>query len=77
VTKLLVVEDDIMNLELILEILKAEGFTVHYAMDGIEAIDMAKKMLHDLILMDIGLPRMDSIEATKKLRLCPTIKKCQ
>ena len=42
-TKLLVVEDDLMNLELICEMLKAGGFTVHHAMDGMEAIDMAKK----------------------------------
>jgi CheY-like chemotaxis protein len=67
-TKILVVEDDIMNLKLICEILKAEGFTVHYAMDGIEAIDMAKKMLYDLILMDIELPRMDGIEATRIIK---------
>ncbi|MDO8725305.1 MAG: response regulator [Candidatus Methanoperedens sp.] len=67
-TRLLVVEDDLMNLNLICEILKAEGFTVHYAMDGIEAIDMAKKMLYDLILMDIELPRMDGIEATRIIK---------
>jgi CheY-like chemotaxis protein len=67
-TKLLVVEDDIMNLELIVEILIAEGFTVYHARDGMEAIDMAKKMLYDLILMDIELPRMDGIEATRIIK---------
>jgi len=66
--EVLVVEDDLMNLKLICEILKAEGFTVHYAMDGIEAIDMAKKMLYDLILMDIELPRMDGVEATRIIK---------
>lgn len=74
-TKILVVEDDIMNLQLILEILKAKGFTVHYAMDGIEAIDMAKKMLYDLILMDIELPRMDGIEATMIIKNMSNYKK--
>jgi two-component system cell cycle response regulator/two-component system cell cycle response regulator DivK len=67
-TKLLVVEDELMNLELICEILKAEGFIVHYAMDGIEAIEMVKKMLYDLILMDIELPGMDGIEATRIIK---------
>ncbi len=66
--EVLVVEDDIMNLKLIWEILKAEGYTVHYAMNGVEAIDMAKKMLYDLILMDIRLPRMDGIEATRIIK---------
>jgi len=67
-TNILVVEDDLLNLKLICEILKAEGFIVHYAKDGIEAIDMAKKKLYDLILMDIELPRMDGIEATKIIK---------
>jgi CheY-like chemotaxis protein len=74
-TNVLVVEDDLMNLKLISEILKAEGFTVHYAMDGIEAIDMAKKMLYDLILMDIQLPEMDGIGATRIIKNMPNYKK--
>jgi len=67
-TNVLVVEDDMMNLNLICEILKREGYTVHYTMNGKEAIDMAKKMLFDLILMDIQLPEMDGIETTRIIK---------
>ncbi|MCE8428506.1 MAG: response regulator [Candidatus Methanoperedens sp.] len=74
-TKLLVVEDDFMDSRLICDILKAQGLTFHYAKDGIEAIDMARKMLYDLILMDIKLPRMDGIETTRIIKNMTNYKK--
>ena len=73
--EVLVVEDDILNLKLICEILRTEGYTVHNAMNGIDAIDMAKKMPYDLILMDIQLPGMDGIEATGIIKNMPNFKK--
>ena len=73
--EVLVVEDDILNLKLICEILRTEGYTVNHAMNGIDAIDMAKKMPYDLILMDIQLPGMDGIEATGIIKNMPNFKK--
>jgi CheY-like chemotaxis protein len=64
-TKVLLVEDDIFNAKLACEILKAQGFMVHRAKNGVEAIDMAEKEHYDLIIMDIGLPGIDGIEATR------------
>jgi len=66
--KLLVVEDEPDNMKLVYEILNAQGFIVHGAKDGVEAINMAEKELYDLILMDLGLPDIDGIEVTRILK---------
>ncbi len=65
---ILVVEDNEMNLELVTDILKAEGYTVIQAQSGSEALEMAKTERPDLILMDIQLPEMDGLEVTRLLK---------
>ena len=67
-TKVLVVEDDPTNMKLACEILNAQGFMVHGAKDGADAINMAEKEHYDLILMDIGMPGIDGIETTKIIK---------
>lgn len=67
-TKVLVVEDNPLNMELILEILNANGITAHEAIDGEEAVKKAEKEVYDLILMDIELPIMDGVEAAKIIK---------
>jgi CheY-like chemotaxis protein len=67
-TKVLVVEDNPLNMELVLEILIANGFTAHEAIDGEEAIKKLEKETYDLILMDIELPGMDGVEVTKMIK---------
>lgn len=69
--KVLVVEDDPLNMKLVCEILTAQGFMVHRAKDGVEAIKMAEKEFYDLILMDIALPDMDGIETTRIIKNKP------
>ncbi|MDP2841134.1 MAG: response regulator [Candidatus Methanoperedens sp.] len=66
--KVLLVEDNPLNMELIIEILRSQGFTVDTADDGEKAIIMAEKSTYDLILMDIALPGIDGVETTKKIR---------
>ncbi len=73
-TKILVVEDDPLNMELTQEILNSMGFTVHGAKDGTEAIKKVEKEYYDLILMDIGLPDMNGIEVTKIIKSRPQYK---
>lgn len=67
-TKVLVVEDNPLNMELVFEILTAEDFTVHKAVDGEEAILLAGNNSYDLVLMDIELPGMSGIEVTKIIK---------
>lgn len=67
-TKVLVVEDNPLNMELVLEILDAQGFTAHKAIRGEEALRMVEKEAYDLILMDIELPDMDGIEVTEIIK---------
>ncbi|HWR26741.1 MAG TPA: response regulator [candidate division Zixibacteria bacterium] len=62
------VEDNPLNMELVCEILLAQGFTVHTSIDGEEAIRKIEKAVYDLILMDIELPGMDGIETTKIIK---------
>ena len=67
-TKILVVEDNPLNMELVVEILIAHGFIVHTAIDGEEALTKIEKNVYDLILMDIELPGMTGVETTKIIK---------
>lgn len=66
--KILVVDDENDILEFIQYNLKKEGYEVHLAHNGQEAIDIAKKVKPDLILLDVMMPVMDGIEACKQIK---------
>jgi two-component system cell cycle response regulator DivK len=68
VPKILVVEDNQDNREMVVKVLKFNGYQVVEAVDGEEAIEKAKAEDPDLILLDIFLPKMDGYEATRRLK---------
>ncbi|MCX9083510.1 MAG: response regulator [Candidatus Methanoperedens sp.] len=69
--KVLIVEDDPINMKLIIEILDSLDFMIQTATNGFEALAMADKDLYNLILMDIELPGLDGIETAQRIKNKP------
>jgi signal transduction histidine kinase len=66
--RILYVEDDPSSARLVQRILEAEGFDVRIATDGIAALEAARQLHPDLILMDINISGLDGYEVTTRLR---------
>lgn len=66
--RVLLVEDNAVNQKLVLSILGNKGFMVTTASNGLEALEQLSKGRFDVILMDIQMPVMDGIEATRIIR---------
>jgi len=67
----LIVEDEPKNLKLFRDLLQARGITTREATDGRQAVESVRSGKPDLILMDIQMPVMDGLEATKILKADP------
>ena len=66
--KILLVDDEPDVLEIVGYNLKNEGYSVYTAKNGLEALKLAKKIVPQLIILDIMMPEMDGIEACEKIR---------
>lgn len=66
--KILIVEDDPMNMELFRDLLEVKGYIIYEAVDANEAIEQSRENKFALILMDIQLPGMDGLTATKIIK---------
>jgi CheY-like chemotaxis protein len=65
---ILLVEDNEMNRDMLSRRLERRGFRVLLAVDGEQAVTLAREMKPDLVLMDMSLPVLDGWEATRRLK---------
>lgn len=72
--RILVIEDNPANLELMRYLLRAFGHTVLTACDGAEGIEMARRELLDLIISDIHLPNVDGYDVARALKKHPGLR---
>ena len=66
--KILVADDEQKIREVIKEYAEYEGHTVYEAVDGMQAVDMAKEQDFDIIIMDVMMPRLFSLQGNKKVQ---------
>lgn len=70
--RVLVIEDNPLNLELIVDLLEAKDFSVLQACSAEEGLRLAREAAPDLVLMDLSLPGMDGLAATQQLKADPS-----
>lgn len=66
--KILIADDDTEMLETLTSMLEAEGYAVIRAENGLEAVELARKELPALVMLDIHMPMMDGLKACREIK---------
>lgn len=67
-TRILIADDEPKIRMFLRANLNARGYEVHLAQDGLEAVEMAGQILPDLVILDVNMPRMNGIDACRRIR---------